>query len=123
MRTLVIIIIFICFWSNPFATEAIAREQAENKKEGVNFYKDIAPIIYSHCAPCHRDGMAAPFNLLTYDDVRKRSQQITEVVQSKYMPPWLPEPGHGNFNGARRLTEGQIALIKQWVDEGHEKGP
>ena len=112
MRTLVIIINFICFWSHPFATEAIAKEQAENKKEGVNFYKDIAPIIYSHCAPCHRDGMAAPFNLLTYDDVRKRSQQITEVIESKYMPPWLPEPGHGNFNGSRRLTEGQIALIK-----------
>ena len=90
MRTLVIIIIFICFWSNPFATEAIAREQAENKKEGVNFYKDIAPIIYSHCAPCHRDGMAAPFNLLTYDDVRKRSQQITEVIAVSYTHLTLP---------------------------------
>ena len=123
MRALVIIIIFICFWSNPFATESVAKEQAENKEGIVNFNKDIAPIIYSHCAPCHRDGMAAPFNLLTYDDVRKRSQQITEVVQSKYMPPWLPEPGHGNFNGTRRLTEEQIALIKKWVDGGHEKGP
>ena len=123
MRTLVIMIISFAFASNPFATEAVAKEQTEYKEGIVNFNKDIAPIIYSHCAPCHRDGMAAPFNLLTYDDVRKRSQQITEVVQSKYMPPWLPEPGHGNFSGARRLTEGQIALIKKWADEGHEKGP
>ena len=73
MRTLVIMIISFAFASNPFAAESVAKEQAENKEGIVNFNKDIAPIIYSHCAPCHRDGMAAPFNLLTYDDVRKRS--------------------------------------------------
>src|SRR5262245_13723866 len=32
----------------------------------VTFCKDIAAIIWTHCAPCHRSGQVAPFDLLTY---------------------------------------------------------
>ena len=28
---------------------------------------------------------------------------------TKLMPPWKPEPGHGDFAGVRRLSEGQVA--------------
>ena len=41
---------------------------------------------------------------MTYADTRKRAKQIAEVTASGFMPPWLPEPGHGSFAGARRLT-------------------
>ena len=34
-----------------------------------DFNHDIAPIIYKHCAVCHRPGEAAPFPLLTYENV------------------------------------------------------
>ena len=72
------------------------------------FYKNIAPIIYHSCAPCHRPGEAGPFSLLTYADVRKRGAQIVSVVKRRYMPPWLPEAGHGEFQDERRLTDDQI---------------
>ena len=32
------------------------------------FNKDIAPIVFANCAPCHRPGEVAPFPLLTYAD-------------------------------------------------------
>jgi len=38
------------------------------------------------------------------------------------MPPWKPEPGYGEFVGARRLTEQQIETIQQWVRGGSREG-
>ncbi len=44
------------------------------------------------------------------------------VTTSRYMPPWLPEPGYGDFADNRRLSEQQIALIKEWVAHGAPEG-
>lgn len=38
------------------------------------------------------------------------------------MPPWLPEPGHGEFLNERRLSEAQIAIIQAWADQGAAEG-
>ena len=86
------------------------------------FSHDIAPIIYEKCAPCHHPGEAAPFSLLTYQDVKKRAALIATVTRSGYMPPWLPERGYGDFEGERRLTPEQIATIAEWVKEGAPEG-
>ena len=32
----------------------------------VTFNRDIAPLVFQYCSPCHRPGDAAPFTLLTY---------------------------------------------------------
>ena len=89
----------------------------------VTFYKHIAPIVYQNCAPCHRPGESAPFSLLSYDDVKRHAPQIAAVTKSRYMPPWLPEPGHGDFAEERRLTDEQIRLIQDWVKAGMPAGP
>jgi Flp pilus assembly protein TadD len=38
------------------------------------------------------------------------------------MPPWKPQPGHGDFADARRLTDSEIALINEWVQGGAQQG-
>ena len=88
----------------------------------ITFYKHIAPIVYHSCAPCHRPGEPGPFPLLTYADVSKRAAQIATVVKRRYMPPWLPEAGHGEFQEERRLTDQQIQTIADWVREGAPPG-
>ncbi|HXG67520.1 MAG TPA: hypothetical protein VNO70_20630, partial [Blastocatellia bacterium] len=88
----------------------------------LTFNKDIAPIIFRSCAECHHPGGSAPFSLLTYQDVKKRASQIALVTRNRYMPPWLPEPGHGDFAGERRLSDAQIKLIQQWVEQGAAEG-
>jgi len=90
--------------------------------EPVTFYKDVAPITYPSCAPCHRPGEAGPFPLLTYEDVRKHARQIVAVTKRRYMPPWLPEPGQGDFQDERRLTDAQIRTIEEWVAQGTPAG-
>jgi len=87
------------------------------------FAHDIAPIVYAKCAPCHHPGDAAPFSLLSYTDVKKRAAQIAAITQSRYMPPWLPERGYGDFEDNRSLTAAQIATIAAWVRAGAPQGP
>ncbi len=79
------------------------------------FNHDIAPILYQNCAGCHRHGQVAPFPLLTYQDASKRAGLIAAVTASRYMPPWKAEPGYGHFQDERRLTDGQLALIRDWA--------
>jgi tetratricopeptide (TPR) repeat protein len=86
------------------------------------FTHDIAPIVFRSCAPCHHAGGTGPFPLLTYGDVRKHARQIADVTRSRYMPPWLPEPGYGDFEDERRLTTREIQTIQDWVAHGAPEG-
>src|SRR5262245_57658825 len=86
------------------------------------YSRDIAPILLRSCAPCHRPGQSGPFALLTYDDARRRALQIAEVTRRRYMPPWLPEPGHGEFLDERRLSDAGIRLIEDWARAGAPRG-
>ncbi len=86
------------------------------------FNRDIAPIVWKQCAPCHRPGEAGPFSLLTYGDVRSHARQIVGVTQSRYMPPWLPEPNKMHFAGEARLTDAEISTIAGWVKNGAPEG-
>src|SRR5262245_51772492 len=88
----------------------------------VTFTETIAPILYANCVTCHRAGEAAPFALISYEDVAKRGKLISEVTGSKYMPPWHAARGHGEFVGERGLTDSQIAAIGRWVRDGMPRG-
>lgn len=105
-------------------TEVVAAEPAYvPRPEGsLTYCEDIAPIVIENCAPCHRPGEAAPFSLLSYDDVLKRAEQLVMVTEDRYMPPWLPQHGYGEFAAERRLTNEEIGMLSQWVEEGATKG-
>src|SRR5262249_21753497 len=98
--------------------EAISQPAVAN----VTFARDVAPIVFEKCATCHHPGQAAPFSLLTYDDVRRRAGQIVDVTQKRFMPPWLPADGHGDFVGGRRLTQHELDVFQRWRDTGTPLG-
>lgn len=87
------------------------------------FTEDVAPIVFTSCARCHRPGEAAPFSLLTYADTKKRGRNLATVCEDRYMPPWHPEPGYGSFRNEARLSDAQIATLRAWVDGGMPEGP
>jgi tetratricopeptide (TPR) repeat protein len=88
----------------------------------LTFNKDIAPIIWSRCASCHRPGEIGPFSLLTFDDVKRRVRQIEAVTSRRIMPPWKPEPGKGEFDAERRLTDAELRAVQQWIADGALEG-
>jgi hypothetical protein len=88
----------------------------------VTFSEHIAPIVYNNCVTCHRPGEAAPFSLISYDDVKRRGALVATVTQKRYMPPWHAAHGYGEFTDERRLTDSQIAAIAEWVKQGMPEG-
>src|SRR6059058_5544562 len=89
----------------------------------LTFTKDIAPIIWTRCASCHRPGEIGPFSLVTYDDVRRHVAQIAAVTARRIMPPWKPEPGKGDFQNERRLTDRELDMLQRWIVDGAPEGP
>jgi len=106
-------------WSRRSAS---ADSYTPRKTGSITFHKDVAPIIREHCVTCHRPGQSGPFNLITFEDVHKHAKQIGEVTARRYMPPWLPEKGHGEFLGERRLSASELGLLQQWIAEGSSEG-
>ena len=90
--------------------------------EAPTFNRDIAPIVFHNCAPCHRPAGPAPFDLLSYENVSARAEQIAFVTKTRYMPPWKPKRGYGSFAGERGLSAAQIATIRRWVEHGKQEG-
>lgn len=87
------------------------------------FTEDVAPIVFARCASCHRPGEVAPFPLLSYAEVKKRGRTIAEVVEDRYMPPWHPVEGFGEFRNSMRLSAGEVATITRWVKANMPEGP
>ena len=86
------------------------------------FTEHVAPIVFQHCAACHRPGEIGPFPLLTYQDVRKRSKLIAEVTGTKFMPPWHAEMGHVEYQHPLVLSPDEIATLKRWHETGSPEG-
>src|SRR6266436_523014 len=84
------------------------------------FNRDIAPILFRYCAPCHRPDEAGPFPLLTYRDAKAHARQIAAVVSKRFMPPWLPEPQELRFADELRLSDNQIPPLQEGPDHGAE---
>ena len=86
------------------------------------FSEHIAPIIYKNCSPCHRPGSAGPFNLVTYNDVKKHTKTIALTVESRLMPPWPADVTYSHFRDEKVLSEEEILLIKSWVEQDAPEG-
>lgn len=89
----------------------------------VTYHNDVAPILAAHCVECHNPEGIGPFSLLNYSQVRRRAQQIFEVTESGYMPPWKPESGAGPaLIGERRLSDAQKRTLGHWFKTGTTPG-
>jgi Flp pilus assembly protein TadD/mono/diheme cytochrome c family protein len=120
MRSLThILAIALLAWLLP---AVIFAQPTKTDSTPITWNHDIAPIVYRNCTVCHHPGGGGPFSLLSFRDALRWSRQIANVTSSHYMPPWLPEPGYGDFAGTRRLSDQQIELIRKWVNSGMKEG-
>ncbi len=108
--------------SQPSTLSEQSKQPAGRKDTTVTFNKDIAPLAFEHCTPCHRPGQVAPFSLIGYDDFSTRAEQIADVTESRYMPPWKPAAGHETFADARLLESSDIELLRRWLEAGTPEG-
>jgi mono/diheme cytochrome c family protein len=100
----------------------LAATSANDEKQSVTFTKDIAPILFKHCAGCHRPDASAPMSLLSYKDARPWARSIKEKVLTRAMPPWGADPHFGEFANDTSLAQRDIDTIAAWVDQGAKEG-
>ena len=93
-----------------------------DRSQQVEFSRDIAPIVFHSCTPCHHAGEAGPFPLLTYGDVKSHARQIADVTRKRLMPPWLPDAEGPRFEEDSHLSDQQISLFQKWVADGLLEG-
>lgn len=87
-----------------------------------NFADNIAELIYTKCGNCHRPGEIGPFPLTNYLEVKNRANLIKHVTESRYMPPWKPDPHYQNYQNENYLSLEEIDLIGRWVNNGSPQG-
>ena len=104
----------------PEVTALLSQQDREHPIEvgKVSYSGSVAAILQNKCQACHRPGQVAPFSLLTYDDARKHSAMIREVVAERRMPPWHADPRYGHFGNDRSLSARDRATLLAWVEQG-----
>jgi tetratricopeptide (TPR) repeat protein len=102
-------------------TLAAARSSSQTA-DAVTFNEHVSPIMQARCVQCHYPNGPAPFSLTTYAEARRHARQIADAVGRRYMPPWNTDPGDPAFIGQQPLTEGEMAVIQNWVERGAAEG-
>lgn len=85
-------------------------------------FRQVAPIIYKNCSPCHRPGSGAPFDLITYEDIKQHLHTVQISINERLMPPWPADTNYSHFKGEKVLHANEISLINEWVNNGAPRG-
>jgi len=109
--------------SGAFGTARVSAQGAPPAPEAPTFNRDVAPIMFSKCATCHREGEVAPMSLLSYEQVRPWARAIKSKVLSREMPPWGADPKETlPMRNDISLSDRQIQTLVAWVDAGAPRG-
>jgi peroxiredoxin len=100
----------------------IGRVRAKIADAKVTYCRDIVPVLQRNCIECHRSGEIGPFELTEYDEVIGWADTMVEVVQDGRMPPWHADPNHGSFANARRMSEEDKQVLRDWAEAGMPYG-
>jgi hypothetical protein len=95
-----------------------------NAQAPVSFSKDIQPILEQNCWDCHGPSMqSSRLNLSTLDGALHGGARGSAIVPGKAedsrlyrMVAGLDKPAMPL--GGAKLTDGQLAAIKNWIDQG-----
>ena len=90
----------------------------------VNYQSDIQPIFNNNCIFCHQNGGSATLNLATYSGVMNGGWSGPAVIVGDHQNSLLyqriiqPIGTDGSMPPNDPLSQSQIDLIAQWIDEG-----
>ena len=92
----------------------------------VNYESQIQPIFNNNCVFCHQNGGSATLNLATYSGVMSGGWSGPAIIAGDYQNSLLyqriiqPTGTDGSMPPNDPLSQAQIGLIAQWIDEGAE---
>ena len=90
----------------------------------VNFDSQIQPILQVNCTSCHISGGSATLDLSSYDGIMNGGWSGPAIIPGNqdssllYMRIILPEGYPGSMPPNNPLSQNEIDLIGQWINEG-----
>jgi hypothetical protein len=78
----------------------------------------VANVMYSKCTSCHHEGGIGGFSLVNYEEAYPYRFAIKFAVEEKRMPPWPANPDYREFAHQRVLSDKEIEVIVDWVEDG-----
>jgi hypothetical protein len=109
----------ICFMILLLGMVAASTEQITTR---VTYYRDVLPILQTHCQSCHRPDQVAPISFLSYNETRPWAEAIKLTVLRREMPPWFLETPFGATPDQFQLKFREIDTILRWVEQGVPAG-
>ena len=90
----------------------------------VTFTAHVAPILQKNCQLCHQEGSLGPMPLMTYQDARRWSSRMVDMVVQREMPPYQYDTDTGiqDLKYDPRMSEEEIETIVAWVESGMVEG-
>ncbi len=85
-----------------------------------SFADDIAPILESNCASCHRTGSigAMMWTLDDAGDAAEVADGLAVVTGAGFMPPWPASDEGVPLQHVRGLDDAEVAAIAEWAAAG-----
>jgi peroxiredoxin len=87
-----------------------------------SYAKEVAPLLKTHCVECHREGAIGPWAMDGHARVKNYARMIEEVLLTRRMPPWDPDPDFGKFANAHSMTREETQTLQRWVAAGAPRG-
>ena len=83
---------------------ASPESQADEAEAPLTYYRDVQPVIATHCGACHIEGGSAPFGLATYEELQAVAPVVQPAIESGSMPPWSADPECRTFQHERVMS-------------------
>jgi mono/diheme cytochrome c family protein len=75
-------------------------------------------LLDRRCVGCHQPGGTGRGDYTIDDEVLSRRLSIGTAVAARTMPPWMPDPSCGSFDGDLSLSDAELALVADWAAGG-----
>ena len=80
-------------------------------------------LLDARCVGCHQPGGTGRGDYTIDAEVLQRRSAIGRAVAARTMPPWMPDPSCGSFDGDLSLTDAELALVAEWAAGGEPTHP
>jgi len=87
----------------------------------VNYYRNVKNIIDSKCMGCHLKQGNPPNNFFNYQDLKRWSAMVKEVIRKDIMPPWEVDP-EIKVKNQLMLTPSEKEILFSWFETGMIEG-
>jgi hypothetical protein len=85
-------------------------------------YRHVQPILETNCYACHNPKGNAPFSLMDYETVKKKSLAIADVLKYGIMPPWRADTTYSRFINAPKMSDYEKSLVIHWTENSSTLG-